>query len=225
MERSVTLRHLYLKFATTYSGFQRGNRRTPDKAIMKLLHIDSSALGANSVTRELTAAIVARWQDKLPGLEVIYRDLDAEPLPHLTGPVLTKADAAAAEASEQALQQFLETDVLVIGAPMYNFSIPSTLKAWIDRVAVAGRTFRYTENGPEGLVRGKKLIIASGRGGIHTNAPTDFQEPYLRQVFGFLGITDVEFVRAEGVGYSPQHRADAIGSALANIPEPLRQAA
>ena len=192
---------------------------------MKLLHIDSSALGAGSVTRELTAAIVARWQDKLPGLEVTYRDLDAEPLPHLTGPVLTKADAAAAEISEQTLQQFLETDVLVIGAPMYNFGIPSTLKAWIDRVAVAGRTFRYTEKGPEGLAGGKKLIIASGRGGIHTNAPSDFQEPYLRQVFGFLGITDVEFVRAEGVAYSPQHRVDAIASALASIPEPLREAA
>ncbi|WP_368566026.1 FMN-dependent NADH-azoreductase [Pseudoxanthomonas sp. UTMC 1351] len=192
---------------------------------MKLLHIDSSALGANSVTRELTAAIVARWQDKLPGLEVTYRDLDAEPLPHLTGPVLTKADAAAAEESERTLQRFLDADVLVIGAPMYNFSVPSTLKAWIDRVAVAGRTFRYTEKGPEGLAGGKKLIIASGRGGIHTDAPTDFQESYLRQVFGFLGITDIEFVRAEGVAYSPQHRADAIGSALASIPEPLRQAA
>jgi FMN-dependent NADH-azoreductase len=192
---------------------------------MKLLHIDSSALGAGSVTRELTAAIVARWQDKLPGLEVTYRDLDAEPLPHLTGPVLTKADAKAAEISEQTLQQFLDADVLVIGAPMYNFSIPSTLKAWIDRVAVAGRTFRYTEKGPEGLAGGKKLIIASSRGGIHTDAPTDFQEPYLRRVFGFLGITDVEFVRAEGVAYSPQHRVDVIASALASIPEPLREAA
>src|SRR5688572_13806661 len=102
MERSVALNRLYLKFATTYSGFQRGNGRIPGRATMKLLHIDSSALGANSVTRELTAAIVARWQDQLPGLEVTYRDLDAEPLPHLTGPVLTKADAAAAEESERA---------------------------------------------------------------------------------------------------------------------------
>ena len=107
---------------------------------MKLLHIDSAATSAGSFTRELTAAIVARWQDVVPGLSVTYRDLDAEPLPHLTGPVLSKADPAIAEAGEQTLQQFLDSDVIVLGAPMYNFSVPSTLKAWIDRIALAGRT-------------------------------------------------------------------------------------
>ena len=188
---------------------------------MKLLHIDSSALADNSVTRQLTAAIVARWQDQVPGLKVTYRDLDAQPLPHLTGPVLAKVDPAVAEASEETLRQFLDADVVVIGAPMYNFGIPSTLKAWIDRVAVAGRTFRYTEKGPEGLAGNKKVIIASGRGGIHSGAASDFQEPYLKFVLGFLGITDVEFVRAEGVNYSPQHRADA----MASIPLPQRLAA
>ncbi|MGN6224736.1 FMN-dependent NADH-azoreductase [Pseudoxanthomonas sp.] len=192
---------------------------------MKLLHIDSSALANNSVTRQLTAAIVARWQDQVPGLKVTYRDLDAQPLPHLTGPVLAKVDPAVAEASEETLRQFLDADVVVIGAPMYNFGIPSTLKAWIDRVAVAGRTFRYTEKGPEGLAGNKKVIIASGRGGIHSGAASDFQEPYLKFVLGFLGITDVEFVRAEGVNYSPQHRADAMASALASIPLPQRLAA
>ncbi|HEY1142237.1 MAG TPA: FMN-dependent NADH-azoreductase [Lysobacter sp.] len=193
---------------------------------MKLLHIDSAATGAGSVTRELTAAIVARWQDTVPGLSVAYRDLDAAPLPHLTGPVLTKADTAAAETSEQTLQQFLDSDVVVIGAPMYNFSVPSTLKAWIDRVAVAGRTFRYTENGPEGLAKGKRMVIASGRGGIYgENSPADFQEAYLRQVFGFLGVSDIEFIRAEGVAYSPQHRTDALEGAKAAIQAPLREAA
>lgn len=188
---------------------------------MKLLHIDSSALGQNSVTRELTGAIVAQWTAALDGLQVEYRDLDRDPLPHLTGGSLAKADAAEAEDAERTLQQFLDADVVVLGAPMYNFSIPSTLKAWIDRVAVAGRTFRYTEAGPEGLAGGKKIIVASGRGGLHTGAPTDFQEPYLRQVFGFLGIDDVEFVRAEGVAYSPQHRSDAIAAAKAAIPQPV----
>ena len=192
---------------------------------MKLLHLDSSALSGNSVTRELTAAIVARWQDKLPQLQVEYRDLDSQPLPHLTARSLVQADSAEAADAARTMEQFLAADVLVIGAPMYNFSIPSTLKAWIDRVAVAGKTFRYTENGPQGLAGGKKVIIASGRGGIHTNAPTDFQEAYLRQVFGFLGVTDIEFVRAEGVAYSPQHRSDAIAGALASIPEPMRLAA
>ena len=197
----------------------------PDKAIKKLLHIDSSALADNSVTRQLTAAIVARWQDEVPGLKVTYRDLDAEPLPHLTGPVLAKVDPAVAEASEETLRQFLDADVVVIGAPMYNFGIPSTLKSWIDRVAVAGRTFRYTEKGPEGLAGNKQVIIASGRGGIHSGAASDFQEPYLKFVLGFMGITDVEFVRAEGVNYSPQHRVDAMASALASIPVPQRLAA
>jgi len=184
---------------------------------MKLLHLDSSALGDNSVTRELSAAVVAQWQSSHPGLRVEYRDLDREPIPHLTGQSLAKVDAAEAEAAERTLQQFLDADVVVIGAPMYNFSVPSTLKAWIDRVAVAGRTFHYTENGPEGLAGGKRIVIVSGRGGIHTDAPSDFQEPYLRQVFAFLGVNEVEFVRAEGVAYSPQHRTDALAQAHATI--------
>ena len=193
---------------------------------MKLLHLDSSALGANSVTRELSAAIVARWQDAVPGLTVDYRDLDTNPLPHLTGSVLTGADAVAKAEGDAAMDQFLASDVIVIGAPMYNFGVPSTLKAWIDRVAVAGKTFRYTEKGPEGLAIGKRLIVASGRGGVYgESSPADFQEAYLRQVFGFLGISDVEFVRAEGVAYSPQHRTDALATAHASIREPLREAA
>lgn len=193
---------------------------------MKLLHIDSAATGTSSVTRELTAAIVARWQDTMPGLIVTYRDLDAEPLHHLTGAVLAKADADAAAESERTLQQFLDSDVIVIGAPMYNFSVPSTLKAWIDRIAVAGRTFRYTEKGPEGLAHGKRVVIVSGRGGIYGDgSPADFQEAYLRHLLGFLGVTDLEFVRAEGVAYSPQHRADALANAHASLPELLREAA
>ena len=192
---------------------------------MKLLHLDASALGANSVTRELSAAIVARWKDAEPGLALEYRDLDANPLPHLTGDALSGADAIAQAEGRRLLEQFLSSDVIVIGAPMYNFGIPSTLKAWIDRIAVAGKTFRYTETGPEGLAGGRRVIVASGRGGIHGNGPTDFQENYLRQVFNFLGITDVEFVRAEGVAYSPQHRADALAAAHAAIPVPLREAA
>jgi FMN-dependent NADH-azoreductase len=194
-------------------------------ANMKLLHLDSSALGTGSVTRELTAAIVARWQAKLPQLQVEYRDLDSDPLPHLTGQSLAQANPEEAADAARTMEQFLAADVVVIGAPMYNFSIPSTLKAWIDRVAVAGKTFRYGAQGPEGLAGGKKIIIASGRGGIHSGAPTDFQETYLRQVFGFLGVTDIEFVRAEGVAYSSQHRSDAIAGAIASIPDPQRLAA
>ena len=192
---------------------------------MKLLHIDSSALGANSATRELSAAIVARWQAQVPGLSTEYRDLDSDPVPHLTGQALAGKDAAAGAESERVLQQFLDADVVVLGAPMYNFSIPSTLKAWIDRIAVAGRTFRYTAQGPEGLAKGKRVIIASARGGLHEGAPSDFQEPYLRFLLGFLGITDLEFIRAEGIAMSPQHRSDALAAAHAAIGEPLAKAA
>lgn len=184
---------------------------------MKLLHIDSSILGENSVSRQLSAASVANWRQRDPRIEVEYRDLAAEPLSHLSGASLAKADPAEAEAAERTMQQFLDADVIVIGAPMYNFGIPSTLKAWIDRVAVAGRTFRYTEKGPEGLAGGKKLVVAGAFGGIHAGSPTDFVEPYLRQVFGFLGITDIEFVRADGIAYGPEHRERAINAALARI--------
>ena len=193
---------------------------------MHLLHIDSSALGGNSVTRELSAAIVARWREALPDLRISYRDLDLDPVPHVTGRGLSGADADEVAAAARTLEEFLAADVVVIGAPMYNFSVPSTLKAWIDRIAVAGRTFRYTEKGPQGLAGGKRVVVASGRGSaLGDGHPADFQEAYLRQVFGFLGIGDVTFVRAEGVALSPEHRTKAIAAAHASIPVPLRTAA
>ena len=186
---------------------------------MKLLHIDASALGDNSVSRQLSAAVVGRFKDSATDLDVAYRDLDANPIPHLRGSSLAQLDATETADAQQVLEQFLAADVVVIGAPMYNFSIPSTLKAWIDRVAVAGKTFKYTEAGPVGLAGGKRVIIVSSRGGIYTDSPADFQEPFLRQVFAFMGINDVEFVRAEGIAYSPKHREEAIAAALANLPE------
>jgi FMN-dependent NADH-azoreductase len=184
---------------------------------MKLLHLDSSVLGQHSASRELSAAVVARWQAAFPALEVSYRDLDATPLPHLSGGSLAGADAAEAAEAGRVMQEFLAADVVVIGAPMYNFGISSTLKAWIDRIAVAGKTFHYTESGPQGLAGGKKLILASSRGGFHQDDGADFQESYLRFLFGFLGITDVEIVRAEGLAVSPQHRADGLAAAHASI--------
>ncbi len=186
---------------------------------MKVLHIDSSALGDHSVTRELTAAIVADLDKAIPNLTVTHRDLDKDPVPHLTGASLAKVDAAEAAAAETVLQQFLDADIVVLGAPMYNFGIPSTLKAWVDRILIAGRTFSYSEAGPKGLVTGKKVVIASGRGSAFgEDSPADFQEKYLKQIFAFIGVTDVQFVRAEGIAYSPQHRTDALAAAHAAIP-------
>ena len=194
---------------------------------MKLLHIDSSALGNHSVSRGLTAAIVAELVREQPGLDVTYRDLAAQPLPHWS-PVADAADPAAVLGND-VLEEFLAADVIVIGAPMYNFSIPSALKAWIDRVAVAGKTFRYTAEGPEGLAKGKRVIIASSRGGFYGTGTAaqslDFQEPYLRGVLGFLGITDIEFVRAEGVNVSADHKAEALKTAQASIGVVARKAA
>ncbi len=194
---------------------------------MKLLHIDSSILGTHSATRELGSALVKSWRERQPNIEVQYLDLAREPLGDLTGaliaarssqPVVASAELQTdIERSERALADFLAADVVVIGAPMYNFSIPSQLKAWIDRIAVAGKTFRYTEKGPEGLAKGKKVIVISARGGMYgagsPAAALDFQENYLRGVFGFLGVTDVEFVRAEGLNFGPAQREQAMSAA------------
>ena len=194
---------------------------------MKLLHLDASALGAYSVSRGLTAAITAEFVQSHPGVQVTYRDLHAAPLGHWGLPA-GENDPAAAE-SAAVLEEFLAADVIVIGAPMYNFGITSSLKAWIDRIAVAGKTFQYTAAGPEGLAGGKRVIIASSRGGVYSHgapaAAMDFQEPYLRAVLGFLGVTDIEFVRAEGVAMSDDHKAQAVGGAIASIGGLLRKAA
>ena len=194
---------------------------------MKVLHIDSSALGSHSVSRALTADIVAQIRGARPDATVRYRDLAAEPLPHWS-PVVDAADPAARPAHE-VMDEFLAADVIVIGAPMYNFGIPSQLKAWIDRVAVAGKTFRYTADGPEGLAGGKRVIVASSRGGFYgegtAGAAMDFQENYLRAVWGFLGIDQVEFVRAEGVAVSAEHKEKALVAARDTIGTLLPKAA
>jgi FMN-dependent NADH-azoreductase len=194
---------------------------------MKLLHLDASALGAHSVSRGLTAAIVAEFVGNHPGVEVTYRDLHAAPLGHWALPA-GENDPAAAE-SAAVLEEFLAADVVVIGSPMYNFGISSSLKTWIDRIAVAGKTFTYTATGPQGLAGGKRVIIASSRGGVYAPgtpaAGMDFQEPYLRALFGFLGVTDIEFVRAEGVAMGDDHKTQAVGGAIASIGGLLRKAA
>ena len=202
---------------------------------MKLLHIDSSILGTQSASRELSAAWAAKWHARHPESSVTYRDLAADSLPHLTADVLMARSAphaiddadlrARIESDETMMREFLDADVIVIGAPMYNFSVPSQLKAWIDRIAVAGRTFRYGQNGPEGLAVGKKVVVISSRGGIYSAGPAagfDHQESYLRTVFTFLGITDIQFIRAEGLNLGADKRAAAMNDARVQIaPMPI----
>jgi FMN-dependent NADH-azoreductase len=185
---------------------------------MNLLHIDSSILGDHSASRLLTREIVTRLRASDPALQVRYRDLAAQPLPHYSAGSLAATDPIEAAADAAALEEFLAADVVVIGAPLYNFSLPSQLKAWIDRITVKGRTFRYTAQGPQGLAAGKRLILAVSRGGVYApGAGTEFGESYLRFLFGFLGITDLTFVQAEGLNVSPEQRDVALARARARI--------
>ena len=212
---------------------------------MKLLHIDSSILGDNSASRQLSREVVKAWQAAEPGVEVSYRDLAAEAIEHFSAATLVAAgtpaelrDAAQkheADVSAQTLAQFLAADALVIAAPMYNFTIATQLKAWIDRVAVAGQTFRYTEAGPEGLCGNKKVIVVSTAGGMHVGQATgvaheDYHtgvahEDYLKVMLGFMGITDIEFVRAHGLAYGDEVRTKAMNDAQAQISQDLFSAA
>jgi FMN-dependent NADH-azoreductase len=180
---------------------------------MRLLHVDSSILGAHSVSRSLTAEIVAGERERAPEVEVVYRDLADEPPVHITGEFLAAGDSSVVD-------EFLAADTVVVGAPMYNFGVSSQLKAWIDRIMIRGKTFSYGEQGPRGLAGGKRVIVASSRGGVYgaesALAALDHQESYLRIVFGFMGITDVTFIRAEGLNL-PNNRERAISEARAAI--------
>ena len=175
---------------------------------MTILHIDSSINGENSASRAISAKIVDQVKAAQWGEEIVYRDLAAEPLPHLT---------LEAFADSSVLDEFLAADTIVIGAPMYNFTLPSQLKAWLDRILVAGKTFRYTAEGPEGLASGRRVIVALARGGIYDAgspaASLEHLESYLRGVFNFIGI-EPEFVAADGLAISPEHRETSIGQAL-----------
>lgn len=207
---------------------------------MKLLHIDSSPLAGASASRVLARRTVERWLATHPGTSVEYLDLVADPPAHLDADALgfrlppnaaelTPAQRRENAVSERLVRQFLDADVIVVGAPLYNFGIPSQLKAWIDRVAQAGRTFRYTADGPQGLAGGKTVIVVSTRGGQYAGIPAmeamEHQESYLKAVFGFFGITDVRVVRAEGLAMGEAARARAMAEAEAAIAAHTAEAA
>lgn len=197
---------------------------------MKLLHIDSAITGEQSVSRLLTTRTVAAWVAAHPGTQVEYLDLAVDAPTHLSADALgfrtgqsaqTEIERRENALSEALVSQFLAADVVVIGAPLYNFSVPTQLKAWIDRVAQAGRTFSYTEKGPVGLAAGKTVIVALTRGGVYSTSEAgramEHQESYLQTVFGFFGITDVRFVRAEGVAMGEVAEAQALATAERDI--------
>lgn len=193
----------------------------------RLLVIESSARQHGSVSRQLTERFLTRWRAAHPDDRICRRDLGAEPVPHLdiallnawTQPATSHgpAECAALQRADQLVHELLAADVLVLAAPMYNFTIPSTLKAWFDHVLRAGLTFRYSENGPEGLLHGKRAFVVTARGGIYSGGIQDHQEPYLRQLLAFMGIHDVTFIHAEGLNLGSEFMARGLEAAEQRI--------
>ena len=192
-----------------------------------LLYISSSIFGDNGNSSQLAAEFVQRWQAQNPQGQVVERNLTATPLPHLdsarVGAFFTPADQRTAEQeaiaaeSDGLIAELRDADVVVIGLPMYNFGVPSQFKAWVDNIARAGITFKYTESGPVGLLDNKPVLVFAARGGIYANTTNDHQEPFVRQFLGFIGLTDVQFVFAEGVNMGDEAKYKALQGARAQI--------
>jgi FMN-dependent NADH-azoreductase len=195
---------------------------------MKILHLDSSVLGENSASRALTAKVAATWKSAAPGAVIRHRDLGAEAPQHLSPsyfaigatPEEKRSESQTSELklSDALIEELLAADALIIGAPLYNFTIPSGLKAWIDRVVVAGKTFKYGAEGPVGLAGEKKVVIVATSGGKYAESPVDFAHVgHLKQVLNFIGLKDVTVIRAAGLNLGPESRAEAIAAAEAAI--------
>lgn len=193
----------------------------------QVLVIESSARQQGSVSRQLTQHFIAHRQSAHPTDVITVRDVAMKPVPHLDANLLagwmspaeqhSEAQRAALALSNELTHELLAADVLVLAAPMYNFAIPSTLKAWLDHVLRAGVTFKYTESGPQGLLSGKRAIVLTARGGIYAGGAQDHQEPYLRQVLAFIGIHDVSFIHAEGLNLSADAHEQGLNQALAKL--------
>ena len=192
-----------------------------------VLIIESSARQQGSFSRQLTRQFISQWQAVRPGDQVTVRDLALNPVPHLDANLLggwmkpeaqrSADEQASLKRSDELTDEVLGADVLVLAAPMYNFAIPSTLKAWLDHVLRAGVTFKYTETGPQGLLTGKKAYVLTARGGLYAGSTTDHQEPYLRQVMAFIGIHDVSFIHAEGMNLGGDFQDKGLKQAKAKL--------
>ncbi|WP_223526589.1 FMN-dependent NADH-azoreductase [Pseudomonas sp. BF-B-26] len=193
----------------------------------RVLIIESSARQQDSVSRQLTQTFISQWQTAHPNDHITVRDLAVNPVPHLDINLLggwmkpaeqrNDIEQASLERSNQLTDELLAADVLVMAAPMYNFAIPSTLKAWLDHVLRAGVTFKYTDTGPQGLLSGKRAYVLTARGGIYAGSTADHQEPYLRQVMAFIGIHDVTFIHAEGMNLGGDFQEKGLSQANAKL--------
>jgi FMN-dependent NADH-azoreductase len=192
---------------------------------MNILQVNSSVRGTASASTRLANSIVSRLQALQPAATLTVRDTTAQPIldEAALGAIFTPADARSPEQAARAaiddatIAEVKAADVVVIGVPMYNFGVTVQLKAWIDAIAKAGTTFRYTENGPEGLLKGKKVYVALARGGLYKDTPADSQVPYLKSVLGFLGMTDITFIHAEGLSMGEEAAGKAFADAEAEI--------
>lgn len=200
-----------------------------------VLVITSSALGEASVSSQLVEETVARLRSHDPAIRIIARDLGRNPVPHLDtdsatalrGEPVNEAQVAARSLSDGLIAELKAADTIIIGAPMYNFGMPSTLKAWFDHVLRAGITFSYSESGPEGLLKGKRALVIESRGGLYSEGPMqvmDAQEPHLRNLLGFMGVTDVTFLRAEKLAFGPEAREQAIEAVRRQIADTIGEA-
>ena len=192
-----------------------------------VLIIESSARQQDSFSRQLTRQFISQWQAAHPADRVTVRDLARNPVPHLDADLLggwmkpeaqrSAEENASLQRSNELTDEVLAADVLVLAAPMYNFAIPSTLKAWLDHVLRAGVTFKYTETGPQGLLTGKQAYVLTARGGLYAGSTSDHQEPYLRQVMAFIGIHDVTFIHAEGLNLGGDFQEKGLNQAKARL--------
>jgi FMN-dependent NADH-azoreductase len=201
-----------------------------EAAVTHILALNCSIAGETSVSRALVAETILRLREKHPEASLTLRDLGEAPVAHLTpdtvagvrGVPATDAELATQALSDSLIAELEQADIVVIGAPMYNFSIPTSLRAWFDHVLRPRVTFSYSESGPQGLMKGKRAIVVETRGGLYSEGPSkavDFQEPYLRQLLAFIGITDVTFIHAEKLGFGPEARELAVQSATTRIVE------
>jgi FMN-dependent NADH-azoreductase len=203
--------------------------------MMKVLIVSSSAQGTASVSNRLAEGFEVRLRAARAEVELVRRDVGTRPVPHLTAdtvsairgkPAETVAERAALALSDALIAELEAADLIVIGAPMYNFGMPSTLKAWFDHVLRARVTFRYTESGPEGLIKGKKAIVIESRAGVYSDgeaAAMDSQEPHIRTLLSFIGIDEVSWVRAEGLAFGPEAAEKAVAAALEALTETARE--
>ena len=194
-----------------------------------VLIIESSARQQDSISRQLTQQFISHWQAAHPADRITLRDVALNPVPHLDANLLVgwmkpadqrnDDEQVSLDRSNELTDELLAADVLVMAAPMYNFAIPSTLKAWLDHVLRAGVTFKYTDTGPQGLLTGKKAYVLTARGGLYAGSTTDHQEPYLRQVMAFNGIHDVTFIHAEGMNLGGDFQEKGLNQARSRISE------